>query len=53
MKRAKHFAKKSKLHKDPERYSGKRPGDDKNVKSRPADATIKVRKMLKKKGLMK
>ena len=51
MKRAKHFAKKSKLHhKDPERYSGKRPGDDKNVKSRPADATIKVRKMLKKKG---
>ena len=50
-KRAKHFAKKSKLHhKDPERYSGKRPGDDKNVKSRPADATIKVRKMLKKKG---
>ena len=50
-KRAKHFAKKSKLHhKDPERYSGKRPGDNKDVKSRPADATIKVRKMLKQKG---
>ena len=49
MKRAKHFAKKSKLHKG-RRYSGKAQGDDKNVKSRAADATIKVRKMLKKKG---
>jgi len=52
MKRAKYFAKKSKLHhSDPERYSGKRPGDSDNAKpSKPADATIKVRKMLKKKG---
>jgi len=52
MKRAKYFAKKSKLHhSDPERYSGKRPGDSDDAKpSKPADATIKVRKMLKKKG---
>ena len=52
MKRARHFNKKGKLHhKDPERYSGKRPGDNDDSKpSKPADATIKVRKMLKQKG---
>ena len=51
MKRAKHFVKKGKLHhKDPERYKGNRPGDEKEVKDRPADSTVRVRKMLKKKG---